>query len=97
MQLSPAAYGVRNQMFAQACRYRIRQRRSWLRVFFRRGDDGADLRPFSWLGSLDCIDERARFFDQPMEHLVGLAVVKAHDYPAAEEEPLSRVAQDQRI
>jgi hypothetical protein len=78
-------------------RYRIRQRQLWLCLILRRGDDGADLRPCSWLGSLDCIDERARFFDQRMEHLVGLAVVKAHDYPAAEEKPVSRVAQDHRI
>jgi hypothetical protein len=35
--------------------------------------------------------------DQPYEHSVLFIIVNRHDYPAAKEDPLSRVAQDHRI
>src|SRR5262249_16208881 len=58
-------------------------------------DDGVDIGPSSRLGSGYCIDDCARFLNQPPEHGVR-SFSKAHDNPAAEENPLSRVAQDRR-
>ena len=59
----------------------------------RHDDDGADIGPSSRLGNAYSIDDRARFFNQPPEHVVR-SFLKAHDNPTADENPLSRVAQD---
>ena len=59
----------------------------------RHDDDGADIGPSSRLGNAYSIDDRARFFNQPPEHVVR-SFLKAHDNPTADENPLSRVDQD---
>src|SRR5262245_57186616 len=53
-------------------------------------DDSMDIGPSSRLSAGYCIDDRTRFLDQPTEHVVR-SFLKAHDNPAAEENPLSRV------
>src|SRR3954465_7335560 len=72
----------------------ISRHQSWLFHILCRGDESANLRPSSRLGSVDCIDDRALLFDKTGEHSISPALVKPHDYPAAEEESLSRVTQD---